>query len=124
MASSDFSTGFLLDFSSSAYTSRYGICDLPTGGDLSCSIACFHNIPLSLRRRVLDGCTSRFFAASMAFTFAERLGSLFFPFGLTFRRCKIHFMLRAAASHPFLRGIQRFGTSSRPNAPVACYPGA
>ena len=57
----------------------------------------------------------------MAFTVRDKLGSLFFPFRLTFRRCKILFMLRAAALLPFLRGIQRFGTASRPAAPVACY---
>ena len=41
---------------------------------------------------------------------AHKLGSLFLPFGLTFRRCKIHFMLRAVVSLSFLRRIQRFGT--------------
>jgi len=71
MASSDFSTGFLLDFASPAYTSRYGRCGLPTGWDLSCSIAYFHNIPLSLRRRVLDGCSFRLFTASVAFAIVE-----------------------------------------------------
>ena len=52
---------------------------------------------------------------------SQKLGSLFFPFGLTFRRCKIHFMLRAVASLSLLRRLQRFGTPSHPGAPVACY---
>ena len=64
---------------------------------------------------------SRFFAASMAFVVVEQLGSLLVPFGLTFRRCKIHFMLRAAALHSLLRRILRFSTSSRPEALGACY---
>jgi len=38
-----------------------------------------HDIPLSLRRRVLDDCSFRLFAASMAFAIVEKLGSLFFP---------------------------------------------
>jgi len=58
MASSDFSPGFPLDFTSSAYTSGYGGCGPPTGWDLSCSVAYFHHIPLSLRRGVLQCCTS------------------------------------------------------------------
>jgi hypothetical protein len=37
------------------------------------------------------------------------------------RRCKIHFMLRAVALLPFRRGLQRFCTTSRPAAQVACY---
>ena len=41
--------------------------------------------------------------------------------GHLFRRCKIHFKLRAAALLPFLRGIQRFCTASHPAAQVACY---
>jgi len=45
----------------------------------------------------------------------------FFPFGLTFRCCKIHFMLRAVASLSLLRRLQRFGTPGHPGAPVACY---
>ena len=45
----------------------------------------------------------------------------FFPFGLTFRRCKIHFMLRAVVLLSFLRRLQRFGTLGHPSAPVACY---
>jgi len=52
---------------------------------------------------------------------AHKLGSLFFPFGLTFRCCKIHFMLRAVASLSFLRRLQSFGTLGHPSAPVACY---
>ena len=46
--------------------------------------------------------------------------------GLTFRCCcaklrfAIHFMLRAAVLHPFLRGIQRFSPASHPAALVAC----
>jgi len=56
MASSDFSPGFPLDFTSSAYTSGYDGCGPPTRWDLPCSIAYFHNIPLPLRRRVLHGC--------------------------------------------------------------------
>ena len=41
--------------------------------------------------------------------------------GLTFRRCKIHFMLRAAALLPFLRGLHRFSTPGHPDALDACY---
>ena len=52
---------------------------------------------------------------------AHKLGSLFLPFGLTFRRGKIHFMLRAVASLSLLRRLQRFGTPGHPGAPVACY---
>ncbi len=80
MNPSDFSLGFLLDFTSSAYTFRFDGCGPSTEWDLSCSIAYFHNIPFSLRRRVLRGCLFRFFTASLAFTFADRLGSLLFPF--------------------------------------------
>ncbi|MGD9092859.1 MAG: hypothetical protein PVF74_08415 [Anaerolineales bacterium] len=76
---------------------------------------------MSTRRRVLHGCSSRFFTASLAFTFADRLGSLLFPFGLTFRRCKIHFMLRAVVLLSLLRRLHRFSTTSHPAALVACY---
>jgi len=83
MVSSDFSSGFLLDFACSAYTIRYDGCGPPH------SIACFHSIPLSLRRRVLDGCSSRFFAASLAFAIGSQARLPLFPIsGLTCRRCK------------------------------------
>jgi hypothetical protein len=36
--------------------------------------------------------------------------------GLTFRRCRIHLMLRAVVSLLFLRGLHRFSTSGSPNA--------
>ena len=52
---------------------------------------------------------------------SHKLGSLFFPFGLTFRCCKIHFMLRAVASLSLLRRLQRFSTPGHPDALVACY---
>ncbi len=57
----------------------------------------------------------------MAFTFADRLGSLFFPFGLTFQRCQacsqaIHFLLRAVVLYFFLGRIHRFSTSGYPEA--------
>jgi len=41
--------------------------------------------------------------------------------GLTFRRCRIHFMLRAVVSLLFLRGLHRFSTSGCPDALDACY---
>jgi hypothetical protein len=47
---------------------------------------------------------SRVFAASVAFACVDELGSLFSPFGPTFRCCKLHVMLRAALLHPFRRG--------------------
>src|SRR3989304_5637899 len=71
--------------------------------------------------RVLGGCISRFFTASVAFALHEKLGSLFFPFGLTFRRCKIHLMLRAAALLLLLEGLHRFSTTGCPDALDACY---
>ena len=51
----------------------------------------------------------------------ERLGALFFPFGLTFRRCKIHLMLWAAALRLLLEGLHRFSTTGCPDALDACY---
>jgi hypothetical protein len=80
MASSDFSSGFSLDFASSAYTSDYDGCGPPTGCDLSCSVVYFHRIPFPVRRRVLRRCFSRFFAPSVAFALADKLGSPLFPF--------------------------------------------
>ena len=74
------------------------------------------HIPFSIRRRVLRGCISRFFTSSFAFTTNERLGTLFPPFGLTFRRCKIHFMLRTIDLRFFHRSLLRFNTSSYPEA--------
>jgi hypothetical protein len=59
--------------------------------------------------------------ASLAFTFADRLGSLLFPFGLTFRRCKIQFMLRAVVLLSLLRRYHRFSTTSHPAELDACY---
>jgi len=56
VASSDFSPGFPLDFTFSAYTSGYGGCGPPTRWDLPCSVAYFHSIPLPVRRRVLRHC--------------------------------------------------------------------
>jgi hypothetical protein len=52
----------------------------------------------------------RFFTASLTFACADKLGSLFFPDGPTFRRCKIHVMLRAVSLLPFLKEVQRFST--------------
>ena len=43
------------------------------------------------------------------------------PQGLTYRRCKIHVMLRATVLHPVRRGLHRFRTSGRPEARDACY---
>jgi len=57
----------------------------------------------------------------MAFALAEKLGSPWLPFGLTFRRCKVCFMLRAAGLRLLLGGIQRFSTIGHPKALVACY---
>ena len=88
MASSDFLMGFLTDFTSSAYTARYVSCGLPTHQDLSCSIAHFHFIPLSLRRRVLQCCSFRVCrmspsaAPSVAFVSFDKLGSLLSPYGV------------------------------------------
>jgi hypothetical protein len=124
VASSDFSPGFPLDFTTLAYTFSYGCCGQPTQRDLACSIAYFRHIPLSLRRRVLHGCIFRLFTASLAFGVVEYLGSLFFPYGLSFRRCKIHVMLRAVTLLPFLKELQRFSTASHPAALVACYVAA
>ena len=47
--------------------------------------------------------------------------SLFPLSGLTFRRCKVHIMLRVAGLHLLLGGIQRFSTIGCPIALVACY---
>ena len=51
----------------------------------------------------------------------QRLGFLLVPFGLTCRRCKIHFMLRAAVLLPFLRGVHRISTAAHAAALDACY---
>ena len=70
---------------------------------------------------------SRFFTASMAFTSAGKLGSLWFLLlGLAFRRCRangfaIHFMLRAAVLLSFLRRILRFSATGHPEALGAWY---
>jgi hypothetical protein len=64
---------------------------------------------------------SRVSVPSMAFALHDRLGSLWVPVGLTSRRCRIRFMLRAAVLLPFLRGIRRFSTSGHPEALGACY---
>ena len=121
MDPSDFSHSIPLNFTSSAYVSSYGSCGLPTTCDLSCSVNDFPNIPSSLRRAVLHGCFSRFFTVSMAFSLTEKLGSPWFPSGLTFRRCKVCFVLRAAGLRLLIGGIQRFSTIGHPKALVACY---
>jgi hypothetical protein len=65
---------------------------------------------------------ARFFAASIAFVVADQLGSLRVPSSrLTLRRCKIHFMLRAAVLYSLLRRIQHFSTTGHPEALGACY---
>lgn len=68
----------------------------------------------------LRGCTSRFFASSMAFAEhgAARLCPV--PLGLTSRRCRIHVMLRTAVLHSVLRRILRLSTPGRPGALGAC----
>jgi len=43
------------------------------------------------------------------------------PFGITFRRRRVCFMLRAAGFRLLLGGIQRFSTIGHPKALVACY---
>ena len=65
---------------------------------------------------------SRFFTPSMAFAVAGAARLPLVPVaGLTFRRCRIHFMLRAVVLRPFLRGILRFSTTGHPEALGACY---
>jgi hypothetical protein len=41
--------------------------------------------------------------------------------GSTFRRRRIHFMLRAVDLHSFLRRLHRFSTTSHPATLDACY---
>ena len=53
----------------------------------------------------------------------DRLSLVPLP-GLTFRRCRIHFMLRAAVLLSFLKRLQRFSTIGHPIALVACYAAA
>jgi hypothetical protein len=151
MNPSDFSRSIPLSFTSSAYTSSYDGCGLPTIRDLSCSVNDFPNIPPSLRRGSLP-CHREYSAASTrgrcggelveGFFGAAFPGSLHLPWpSLSLRRsalpCSpcganlstlppvrrtgIHFMLRAAGLLPFLRGIQRFSTISHPRALAACY---
>jgi len=55
-ASSDFSYGFLLDFTFPCLYRQLQHCGLLTIWDLSCFIACFHSIPFPLHRRVLRWC--------------------------------------------------------------------
>ena len=130
MASSDFSPGFPLDFTSQLIPSvTVGVDDRPSETSPVPSPPVLTHlppcgVPFPLRRRVLHGCSFRFFTASLAFAFVDKLGFLFFPYGLTFRRCKIHLMLRAVSLLPFLKELQRFSTSSRPEALVACYVAA
>jgi hypothetical protein len=55
---------------------------------------------------------------SLAFAFVCQARFPLAPLSeLTFQRCKIHFMLRAAALLPFLKELQRFSTSGRPLEP-------
>jgi hypothetical protein len=104
---------------------------------ISVSIACFHHIPPPLRRRVLRGClpepalslskgSSRLPWPSPSLTGSAPPCS---PPGAnisTLQACPelvggIHLMLRAAALRSFLRRIQRFSTSGRPEA-LAAWP--
>ena len=65
----------------------------------------------------------RFFAASIAFAMRDRLGSLFFPLsGLTCRRCKFHFMLRAAVLLPFPWGDTTLQHSQSPGCTGCLLP--
>lgn len=121
MTSSDFPASIAPDFSFTPYTGAFGFNTPPTDRDLPCSTAYFHRIPLPLRRRVLRGCASRFFAPSLAFTLSETLGSLLVPYGVKCRRCRIHLMLRTTVLRLFLRGILRFSTSGYPEAPGDSY---
>ncbi len=120
MASSDFSPGFLLDFASSAYTIRYS----ERATDRMRSLLFHHLLSQHPVLPTPEGSSRlhfRFFAASMAFTIGSKARLPLFPIGLTFRRCKIHFMLRAVASLSLLRRLQRFSTPGHPDALVACY---
>ena len=61
---------------------------------------------------VLRGCFSRVFTSSMAFACTPRLGSPWFPLsGLTYRRCRIPFMVRTVELHLLLRG---YSASAQP----------
>ena len=80
MASSDFSPGFPLDFTSSAYTSGYDGWSTdrmrpPLFRRLLCAMQCIASIPLPYAGGSFAA-ASRFFTASVAFAFADKLGSL------------------------------------------------
>ena len=63
---------------------------------------------------------SRLFAASVAFAMRGQARLSLVPLaGLTCRRCKFHFMLRAAVLLPFLMELQRFDIASHPAARLA-----
>jgi hypothetical protein len=64
----------------------------------------------------------RFFTPSLAFAFTSQARLPLAPIsGLTFRRRRIHLMLRAVDLLSFLRRLHRFTTTSRPVAMDACY---
>ena len=79
MASSDFSSGFPLNFTSSAYIKGYDGCGPPTERDLPCSVAYFHSIPLPLRRRILRCCFPGSSHLPWPSLSLEQLGFLWFP---------------------------------------------
>ena len=120
MTASDFSLGALPHFAWSAYSGRSSGCGT---ADRVRSLL-FHRLlsqhPTLPTPEGSSRLHSRVFAASFAFAFVQELGSLFSPFGPTFRCCKLHVKLRAIGLHPFRRGIRRFSTSGCPAALDAC----
>ena len=120
IASSDFSPGFPLDFA----FRLIAVVTVDVATD-QVRPPLFHRLlsqhPALPTPEGSSRLLSRLFTASMAFVVVEQLGSLLFPFGLTFRRCKIHFVLRAAVLHSLLGRILRFSTSGHPEALGACY---
>jgi hypothetical protein len=83
----------------------------------------FPTMPIPLPRGVLGRCTSRIYAASVAFALNSRARLPLVPDGLASRGGRIHLMLRPGRSLP-PTGLSTLGFDAGrfPPTPPACYP--
>lgn len=121
MGPSDFSSGFIPDFTHCAYTDLYDGCGSvnPMRSLLFQQLLSQH--PILHTPEGSSVLFHRFFTPSLAFAFTSQARLPLAPIsGLTFRRRRIHLMLRAVDLLSFLRRLHRFITTSRPVAMDAC----
>ena len=122
MGPSDFSSGFLSDFTLCAYTGPYNGCGATDRmrSLLFHRLLSQHPIPHTPEGSsvLLFQVLRTFLGLRLCIAGSAPSGPIT---GSTFRRRRIHLMLRAVDLRSFLRRLHRFSTTSHPAALDACY---